>query len=156
MSVSMRYFFFSSRRRHTRWTGDWSSDVCSSDLTDRTVLTRLKLDVGDFVRGTREAGLAVRALTSEINTSSDRTAYLAQGFLALGPTIAPLGAAAIPVFSGLATQLTVAGTAAVTAGLAFNGVGDALKALNTYQIDPTDAHLKALNVTMEKLGPAGQ
>src|SRR6266487_7046794 len=27
-------FFFSSRRRHTRWTGDWSSDVCSSDLRD--------------------------------------------------------------------------------------------------------------------------
>src|SRR5690348_14287862 len=23
--------FFSSRRRHTIWTGDWSSDVCSSD-----------------------------------------------------------------------------------------------------------------------------
>src|SRR5690348_17420967 len=23
------FFFFSSRRRHTRWTGDWSSDVCS-------------------------------------------------------------------------------------------------------------------------------
>src|SRR5690348_10880293 len=29
----MFVFFFSSRRRHTRWTGDWSSDVCSSDLT---------------------------------------------------------------------------------------------------------------------------
>src|SRR4051794_41706397 len=26
-------FFCSSRRRHTRWTGDWSSDVCSSDLS---------------------------------------------------------------------------------------------------------------------------
>src|SRR5437763_2027988 len=26
------YFFFSSRRRHTRYIGDWSSDVCSSDL----------------------------------------------------------------------------------------------------------------------------
>src|SRR5207248_3778143 len=26
-------FFFSSRRRHTRSYGDWSSDVCSSDLT---------------------------------------------------------------------------------------------------------------------------
>src|SRR5690625_8009320 len=24
--------FFSSRRRHTRWPRDWSSDVCSSDL----------------------------------------------------------------------------------------------------------------------------
>src|SRR5713226_9817830 len=29
---SFLWFFFSSRRRHTRWTGDWSSDVCSSDL----------------------------------------------------------------------------------------------------------------------------
>src|ERR1039457_4857954 len=27
-------FFFSSRRRHTRLQGDWSSDVCSSDLFD--------------------------------------------------------------------------------------------------------------------------
>src|SRR5438309_9218749 len=25
-------FFFSSRRRHTKWNSDWSSDVCSSDL----------------------------------------------------------------------------------------------------------------------------
>src|SRR5690242_21169134 len=30
-------FFFSSRRRHTRLTCDWSSDVCSSDL-DRVVV----------------------------------------------------------------------------------------------------------------------
>src|SRR6266508_7043306 len=28
-------FFFSSRRRHTRWPRDWSSDVCSSDLQQR-------------------------------------------------------------------------------------------------------------------------
>src|SRR5690625_4063553 len=28
----MLWFFFSSRRRHTRWPRDWSSDVCSSDL----------------------------------------------------------------------------------------------------------------------------
>src|SRR5690606_40080647 len=27
-------FFFSSRRRHTRFSRDWSSDVCSSDLCD--------------------------------------------------------------------------------------------------------------------------
>src|SRR3712207_8527534 len=38
------FFFFSSRRRHTRYWRDWSSDVCSSDLTtlhalkhDRTI-----------------------------------------------------------------------------------------------------------------------
>src|SRR5690606_41116812 len=28
------YFFFSSRRRHTRFSRDWSSDVCSSDLAE--------------------------------------------------------------------------------------------------------------------------
>src|SRR6266508_6423571 len=28
------FFFFSSRRRHTSWPRDWSSDVCSSDLAD--------------------------------------------------------------------------------------------------------------------------
>src|SRR5690606_40842410 len=28
------FFFFSSRRRHTRFSRDWSSDVCSSDLFD--------------------------------------------------------------------------------------------------------------------------
>src|SRR6266446_8451907 len=32
MSVFMIFFFFSSRRRHTRLQGDWSSDVCSSNL----------------------------------------------------------------------------------------------------------------------------
>src|SRR6266702_5097715 len=30
--VRVFLFFFSSRRRHTRWPRDWSSDVCSSDL----------------------------------------------------------------------------------------------------------------------------
>src|SRR5690625_7056198 len=33
----MKLFFFSSRRRHTRWPRDWSSDVCSSDLAPRKV-----------------------------------------------------------------------------------------------------------------------
>src|SRR5256885_16076984 len=35
-------FFFSSRRRHTRLQGDWSSDVCSSDLPEGAVV----LDAG--------------------------------------------------------------------------------------------------------------
>src|SRR5690606_40087550 len=32
------YWFFSSRRRHTRFSRDWSSDVCSSDLAGATVI----------------------------------------------------------------------------------------------------------------------
>src|SRR6266446_2493372 len=35
--VNLFFFFFSSRRRHTRLQGDWSSDVCSSDLPGATV-----------------------------------------------------------------------------------------------------------------------
>src|SRR5256884_8097263 len=35
------FFFFSSRRRHTRCSRDWSSDVCSSDLQNRPHLMEL-------------------------------------------------------------------------------------------------------------------
>src|SRR6266581_1297289 len=40
--ILLAVFFFSSRRRHTRWTGDWSSDVCSSDLESMTNWTEKK------------------------------------------------------------------------------------------------------------------
>src|SRR2546429_9883563 len=37
----MKFFFFSSRRRHTRCSRDWSSDVCSSDLKSRNYRSRM-------------------------------------------------------------------------------------------------------------------
>src|SRR6266446_9717596 len=41
------FFFFSSRRRQTRLQGDWSSDVCSSDLRDiREIIAREGNDFG--------------------------------------------------------------------------------------------------------------
>src|SRR2546426_3135801 len=43
------FFFFSSRRRHTRLQGDWSSDVCSSDL-DGGNGARLRHDRGGRAR----------------------------------------------------------------------------------------------------------
>src|SRR5205807_8167822 len=39
-------FFFSSRRRHTRLQGDWSSDVCSSDLEARAAAEAVLKEVG--------------------------------------------------------------------------------------------------------------
>src|SRR5690625_5383099 len=45
-------FFFYSRRRHTRWQRDWSSDVCSSDLRS---LEQLKAMVE--IIETRQAGI---------------------------------------------------------------------------------------------------
>src|ERR1039458_10752601 len=41
--VVLVFFFFSSRRRHTRCLSDWSSDVCSSDLV---VLDRVQTYFG--------------------------------------------------------------------------------------------------------------
>src|SRR5467141_4814854 len=40
----MVFFFFSSRRRHTRFKCDWSPDVCSSDLDVESIVNRGILD----------------------------------------------------------------------------------------------------------------
>src|SRR5260370_41508930 len=47
------FFFFSSRRRHTRFKCDWSSDVCSSDLLECARIHKI-------VGRAREAGLQER------------------------------------------------------------------------------------------------
>src|SRR5690606_15629873 len=41
------FFFFSSRRRHTRFSRDWSSDVCSSDLTPVRTLETAVRQIGE-------------------------------------------------------------------------------------------------------------
>src|SRR5438105_7840511 len=41
------FFFFSSRRRHTRSTRDWSSDVCSSDLRQEMNFTWKSLEAAE-------------------------------------------------------------------------------------------------------------
>src|SRR5256885_16894092 len=46
-----RVFFFSSRRRHTRLQGDWSSDVCSSDL--RMIAGLEDISSGDILIGVK-------------------------------------------------------------------------------------------------------
>src|SRR5215208_683588 len=57
MILQSRFFFFSSRRRHTRWPCDWSSDVCSSDLDER----------GNIASGVAEGAQAVFALAGGEN-----------------------------------------------------------------------------------------
>src|SRR5256885_5544870 len=42
LRLCLYIFFFSSRRRHTRLQGDWSSDVCSSDLEREARMPRDK------------------------------------------------------------------------------------------------------------------
>src|SRR5437899_4925728 len=60
-SLCCLFFFFSSRRRHTRCLSDWSSDVCSSDLSCHE---RVAVCVqGDgLVQGTAVAYLSIVAI----------------------------------------------------------------------------------------------
>src|SRR5258706_8160778 len=51
----MFFFFFSSRRRHTRLVSDWSSDVCSSDLTTYDPATKKLLRIQISNRGGHSA-----------------------------------------------------------------------------------------------------
>src|SRR6266446_8973982 len=52
------FFFFSSRRRHTRLQGDWSSDVCSSDLFTMQGEWRFANQLDFALRGAADAKLA--------------------------------------------------------------------------------------------------
>src|SRR5256885_5553840 len=63
----MYIFFFSSRRRHTRLQGDWSSDVCSSDLTGVN-------DSGEFT-GSTACGSDLSANTSTPSTAAASFAF---------------------------------------------------------------------------------
>src|SRR5206468_8381731 len=49
------YFFFSSRRRHTRSDRDWSSDVCSSDLSCAKPATQAAMEMMSCFRISRIA-----------------------------------------------------------------------------------------------------
>src|SRR5207248_5342273 len=51
------FFFFSSRRRHTRSYGDWSSDVCSSDLDAEHLAARTRRARADADQQASDAGL---------------------------------------------------------------------------------------------------
>src|SRR2546426_1316693 len=64
------FFFFSSRRRHTRLQGDWSSDVCSSDLyADRACASVLLL--GEDVAGAADREDATRPLRVVLDGRAD-------------------------------------------------------------------------------------
>src|SRR5690625_7629186 len=75
-------FFFSSRRRHTRWPRDWSSDVCSSDLL------HLRIWFDDGIHGFEQlspdqpvvpTAYAQRAAAAEIATTALEASTVAVG-----------------------------------------------------------------------------
>src|SRR5437762_9479957 len=68
-AVSWVFFFFSSRRRHTRYIGDWSSDVCSSDLVYAG---------SQFVHLTTDGGASWKVISPDL-TRNDTTHQQSSG-----------------------------------------------------------------------------
>src|SRR2546427_9488828 len=81
---SVCFFFFSSRRRHTRFDCDWSSDVCSSDLfreDEVDDIVRIPCRVahplrpGDDVVGRREQRRQPDRKSTRLNSSHSQISY---------------------------------------------------------------------------------
>src|SRR5437762_10495335 len=75
------FFFFSSRRRHTRYIGDWSSDVCSSDLDRRTL--HVDTETGEVFDESQKPRLLLRiANWLHLNRGKKAWSYFADGYAA--------------------------------------------------------------------------
>src|SRR2546427_2950289 len=89
MACRLCFFFFSSRRRHTRFDCDWSSDVCSSDLpaAEKRQVKSDKFAGKSFVftggltnRSREEAGEIVQQHGGKVSGSvSKKTDYVVVG-----------------------------------------------------------------------------
>lgn len=102
-----------------------------------------------------KTGTSADRAGKQIDRLSGRLALLAQAAAVLGPALVPIGAAALPAVAGLTAEVgALAGALGVTL-LAFNGLGDGIKALNAYQLEPTAANLEKVREEFKKLGPAG-
>jgi hypothetical protein len=125
-------------------------------VTNRRVSVTVDADVNPFVRGLTTAGIAAKTFSSQLESADSRLANIVQTGLALAPALVPLGAAAVPALAGLTTQLGFAAGAAGVSLLAFQGVGDALGALNDYQLEPSAENFAKMREEMATLGPAGR
>ncbi|GAB3776791.1 hypothetical protein GCM10027600_43230 [Nocardioides ginsengisegetis] len=122
-------------------------------LSGSAVGTNRKL--GESEKQITSTGRSADNAGKQIDRLSGRLALLAQAAAVLGPALIPIGAAGIPAVAGLATELGAAAGAVGVAMIAFHGLGDAMKAINKYELDPTAANFAKVQTTLEAMGPAG-
>lgn len=121
----------------------------SSTRVSRTTtnLSRSSSGLVAFQRQAERSGASIDKL-------SDRARILADVLAMVGPGAIPIGAVAIPAIAGLANQMAFAAGAAGTAVAAFQGVGDALTAMQKASLEPTAANLAEARRQLEDLSPA--
>ena len=131
---------------------------------------RLKTSLREQARAALDAEAGISALSKDTDSLSrsavegsraiDRHASkmgtLLRVAATLGPALIPIGAVGIQGVAGLANQFGFAAVAAGTAVAAFQGVGDALTAVNKAALDPTVKNLQAAHDALKLLSPAGR
>ena len=122
-------------------------------MTDRSVLVRLRADISDYQRKMATAAATTAGFAKSLDTADSRMGNIVQTALALAPALVPIGGAGVTAIAGLTTQLGFAVAGAGAAVLAFNGVGDSLKALNEFQLEPTAENFAKMQEEMKGLGP---
>ncbi|MDF9716034.1 hypothetical protein [Nocardioides sp. ChNu-99] len=96
---------------------------------------------------------STQTLGNEFDRASGRVRLLLDALFLVGPAAAPIGAVAVPALTGLAAQAGIAVAAVGTIAVAFQGVGDAVKAVNEYALDPTGDNLVKMHDELSKLSP---
>lgn len=110
----------------------------------------------DMGAGFDEMGRSAARASNDIDRMSGRLRLIRDAVIVLGPALVPIGAVGIPALSGLAAQFGFAALAGGVAIGAFQGVGDALKAMNKAHLEPTTANLQAAQIAMEQISPSAQ
>src|SRR6266566_6704081 len=124
------FFFFSSRRRHTRLQGDWSSDVCSSDLLARLAVAP-RAAVSTWARTRVSVGAAVteaeRILPGCLPSAAVRETATEREMAVALPSVAPVDTAALRAVTMLRdTPVAVVAVALRVFDMARARVGDAV------------------------------
>lgn len=146
----------SAFRGSTRSSNDLDRSVTRTESSMgrlRTTTERTRPSVVGLGRDVDRTGRSLDAGSRGIDRYSGRLGLIAQAVAVLGPGLVPIAAVGIPAVTGLATQLGFAAAGAGAMVLAFQGVGDALKAVNKAELQPTVENLQAAKVAMQNLSP---
>jgi hypothetical protein len=117
---------------------------------DRLGRVRISTNVNQSIG---QVDQSARRAEGSINQLTGRLSLLADGLLVLGPGLVPIAAVGAQALGGLTAAATAAATAGAAAIVAFQGVGDAVKAVDAYQLEPTTANFQKMQAAMKAIGP---
>lgn len=113
-----------------------------------------KLGQTEQVMGRTERSIG--RTNNQLDTFSGRTKLILKTVVGIGPALVPLGAGLVPVVAGLTAMGGAAAAGIGVTVLALKGVGDALKALDTYQLEKTPENLAKVREEFARIGPDGE